>query len=178
MAFLCMCASAVIGASYSVALSPASLSLGGVVASLVWGGLLGVLWFVVSGVACASAVWWALEHLSRDRPVGGVEWAFCFDLHCKGCVPLLLVTAAHLLLLPVLVAGWAGGAASNCLFALAVLLYWGAVDVGARALPQLEGRGPTALLLPGAVALLAAVVASLAGADLSLEVAGALAVAG
>ncbi|KAA0146341.1 hypothetical protein FNF29_08114 [Cafeteria roenbergensis] len=176
MAFLCMCAASVVGASYSVALSPASLSLGGVLASLAWGGLLGVLWFVASGVACASAVWWALEHLGRDRPAGGVEWAFCFDLHCKGCVPLLLVAAAHLLLLPVMAAGWAGGAASNCFFALAVLLYWGAVDVGARALPQLEGRGPTSLLLPGAVALVAAVVASLAGADLMLEAASAFAV--
>ena len=69
-----------------------------------------------------------------------LEWAYCFDVHCNGFVPIFLFTyLIQFLSLPLLNRqGWVPALLSNILYLAAITFYWYITFLGYNALPFVQ----------------------------------------
>jgi len=177
---LCAAAASVLGASFSAALSTAPLGFGSLPLSLLWGAFAGMLAFVAMAGLASTVLWLLAERLLRSpapphRTVQAAEWAYALDVHCNASVPVLAAGAGMLLLLPLLASGWLGAALSNAAATVAASSYLAVAADGLRTLPFVDRAAGAVLSAAAAVALIA-LLATLAGVNLPLELLASLAV--
>ncbi|EJT99298.1 UNC-50-like protein [Dacryopinax primogenitus] len=121
--------------------------------------------FILTGLIVCSLLWRTAPGTVQTDP-GNVEWAYAFDVHCNGFVPLFfLLYVIQLILVPVITQDkWICLLLGNLLYLIAFTQYFYITYLGYNALPFLIR---TEVILLPLIPILTGFVASLLGYNIA-----------
>jgi len=129
--------------------------------------------FILTGLVMCSLLWFMSNRLLNhtapgtvQTDPGKVEWAYAFDVHCNGFVPvLLLLYVVQLLLVPIITQErWVCLLLGNLLYLVAFTQYFYISYLGYNALPFLAR---TEVILLPLIPILTGFIASLLGVNVA-----------